>query len=197
MKITNKIRIFAIVILAFSTSSIQASEWKQLFDGETLEGWEAQGAVNWAVVDGAITAHLGEISLLTSKEKYLNYELSLEFKAAVNTNSGVFLNSEKKIKDEATDCYEVNIAPPTNSFPTGSIVKFLSIKGQGEYNEWRSYRLTVRDNTIRVVLDGKLLYDVMVQAPRPAGHIGLQKNRGAIAFRNIWIRELDSVAVLP
>jgi len=166
------------------------SGWVELFDGSTLRGWTAQGEVKWRVENGAIVADEGEISLLTSEQKYLNYELELEFKAALNTNSGVFLNSEPVVKDEATDCYEVNIAPPTNDFPTGSLVRFKRIEGQGEKDIWRSYQLRVENGTVTVVLDGKQLMEHTVNPPRPAGYIGLQKNRGRIAFRNIRIRLL-------
>ena len=37
-----------------------------------------------------MTADTGEVCLLTTKDKYENYELELEFKAATGTNSGVY-----------------------------------------------------------------------------------------------------------
>ncbi|ADE53994.1 family 16 glycoside hydrolase [Coraliomargarita akajimensis] len=166
------------------------SDWVELFDGTTLNGWTKQGDVNWRVEAGAIVADDGEISLLTTNAQYLNYELDLEFKAAINTNSGVFLNTEASVTDELTQCYEVNIAPQTNGFPTGSIVGFAKIEGQGERDEWRRYQLKVKDGVVTVVLDGKQLLEHRMETPRPAGFIGLQKNRGRIAFRNIRLREL-------
>jgi len=120
---------------------LMGSEWVELFDGKTLKGWNNQGDANWAVKNGEITADSGEVCLLTTSEKYKNYELVLEFKAAIGTNSGVFLNTEAKVKDEAVDCYEINIAPPSNPFPTGSIVKHHKIEKQGEKDAWRSYKL--------------------------------------------------------
>ncbi|MEM6911600.1 MAG: DUF1080 domain-containing protein [Verrucomicrobiota bacterium] len=173
------------------TATTYGEEWISLFDGETLAGWTAQGPVNWAVEDGTITASEGEISLLTTAERYLNYELEVEFKAPLDTNSGIFLNSEPVVENEATDCYEINIAPPTNPFPTGSVVKFLRKEGLGEKDEWRSYRLQVQKGVLSVTLDGEKLYELTVQSPRPAGHIGLQFNRGKIAFRNIRLRLLE------
>ena len=165
-------------------------EWIELFDGKTLAGWTNQGDANWHVEDGTLTAATGEICLLTSARQYENFELEVEFKAEIGGNSGVFLNSEAKVKDEAVDCYEINIAPPSNPFPTGSIVKLVRIEGQGEKDEWRSYRLRVENGTITVVLDGKELIKHKAAKPRPAGFIGLQKNAGRIAFRNVRIKEL-------
>ncbi len=166
-------------------------EWVSLFDGKTMKGWTNQGDANWKVEKGALTADTGEVCLLTSADKYENYELEVEFKAALDANSGVFLNSEAKVKDEAVDCYEINIAPPSNPFPTGSIVKHVKIEGEGEKNEWRSYKLKVEKGTVTVILDGKKLVEHKVAKPRPAGFIGLQKNAGKISFRNIRVRQLD------
>ncbi len=179
-----------IVFLMLLALPASAGEWVSLFDGKTLQGWTSQGKANWAVNDGAITASEGEICLLTTDQKYENYELELEFRAALGTNSGVFLNKEAKVLDEAKDCYEVNIAPATNGFPTGSIVKFEKVEGQGEKDAWRKYELKVEKGIVTVILDGKKLITHKASKPRPAGFIGLQKNRGPIAFRNIRIREI-------
>ena len=180
-----------IALMILMVLPVLGGEWVTLFDGKTLKGWTNQGDANWAVKDGAITADTGEVCLLTSAEKYENFELELEFKAAIGTNSGVFLNSEAKVKDEAVDCYEINIAPATNGFPTGSIVKHHKIEGQGEKDEWRSYKLKVEKGTVTVILDGKELVKKKMEKPRPAGFIGLQKNAGLISFRNIKVRKLD------
>jgi hypothetical protein len=168
-----------------------AGEWVLLFDGKTMNGWTNQGDANWRVLDGALTADAGEVSLLTTAEKFENYELEVEFKAAIDTNSGVFLNSEAKVKDEAVECYEINIAPPTNPFPTGSIVKHVKVEGAGEKDAWRRYMLKVEKGTVTVTLDGRKLVEHKVEKPRPAGYIGLQKNAGKISFRNIRVRTLD------
>lgn len=166
-------------------------EWIDLFDGKSLKGWTNQGDANWKVEDGSLTADSGEICLLTTDAKYENYELEAEFKAALGTNSGVFLNTKAKVADEATDCYEVNIAPPSNPFPTGSIVKFVKVEGQGEKDEWRSYKLKVEKGTITVILDGKEIAKHTAAKPRPAGFIGLQKNKGKIAFRKIRVKKIE------
>lgn len=168
-----------------------AGEWADLFNGKTLAGWVNQGDANWSVKDGTITADTGEVCLLTTEGKYENYELELEFKAALGANSGIFLNTEPKVTDEAVDCYEINIADPTNPFPTGSVVKHVKVEGLGEKNEWRKYHLKIDRGVVAVTLDGKKLFEYVANPVRPAGFIGLQKNSGRIAFRNIRVRKLD------
>ena len=182
---------FILSLLVCCASLSYGNEWVALFDGKTLSGWTNHGDANRSVVDGVISADTGEDCLLTTEEKYDNYELELEFKAAIGTNSGVFLNTEAKVSDEAVDCYEVNIADQTNAFPTGSVVKHVKVEGLGEKDEWRKYQLTVNQGTVTVILDGKKLFEYVANPVRPAGFIGLQKNKGLISFRNIRVRKLD------
>jgi len=179
-----------LTILLLSTLALSANEWVSLFDGKTLAGWTSHTDINWTVQDETITADSGPVGLLLTDQKYENYELKLEFKAAIGSNSGIFLNTEPQVKDEATDCYEINIADPTNAFPTGSVVKHVKIEGKGEKDDWRSYHLIVNQGVVTVTLDGDKLYEYVANPRRPAGFIGLQKNKGRIAFRNIFIKEL-------
>ena len=181
---------FILLFLISCSSFAFAADWVSLFDGKTLKGWVNQGNANWEVVEGTITADQGKASLLTTVEKYENYELKLEFKAALGTNSGVFLNTKTRVKNASKDCYEINIADPTNPFPTGSIVKHLKIEGMGERDEWRSFHLKVLNGTVTVILDGKKLFEYIANPVRPAGAIGLQKNKGRISFRNIQLKVL-------
>ena len=183
-------RLLLPLLLAFAPLA-HSKEWVNLFDGKTLTGWEIRKEANWTVTDGVITADTGPVSLLTTVDKYENFELEVEFKAALGTNSGIFLNTKENFKDEATDFYEINIADPTNAFPTGSVVQHVRIEGLGEKDEWRKYQLKVNKGTVSVTLDGKKLYEYVARPALPAGYIGLQKNKGLIAFRNIRVRKLD------
>jgi hypothetical protein len=106
----------------------QAAEgWIALFDGETLFGWKPTSDANWRVEDGAIQVgdnaeDSGKEGWLMTTSEFADYELHVEFKAPATTNSGVFLRTSLDPKDPTKDCYEVNIAPAGNPFPTGSIV---------------------------------------------------------------------------
>jgi hypothetical protein len=97
--------------------------WVQLFDGETLFGWKAVGGAKWEVKDGVVSTDGAKPGFLMTTTEWADYELSLEYRAPGATNSGVFLRTALEPKDPATDCYELNIAPAENPFPTGSLVK--------------------------------------------------------------------------
>src|SRR4029078_7601326 len=100
----------------------------------TLFGWKAASKANWEVKDGAIIVTGGEKGLLCTTVEFYSYVLKSYFRAAKNTNSGIFLRTAPVLgmNDVTTKCYELNIAPPDNPFPTGSFVGRLKGKAVAE-----------------------------------------------------------------
>ncbi|MEE2844351.1 MAG: DUF1080 domain-containing protein [Planctomycetota bacterium] len=173
-----------------NTTEDLAEGWIQLFDGATLFGWQAATQANWQVADGAITVSEGDAGLLYTTTEFTNYTLHLEFKSDAETNSGIFLSTSGTPSDPAKDCYEFNIAPLDNPFPTGSLVARKRIAPQVESTQWHTVQITVLDNQISALLDGNLVLDYQDSTPLGKGHIGLQLNSGAVAFRNIRLQPL-------
>ncbi|WP_264503178.1 3-keto-disaccharide hydrolase [Luteolibacter flavescens] len=165
------------------------AEWQELFNGRDLTGWEPQTKVDWQVKDGAIVATKGADGLLTTRETYRDYELEVEFRAPDGTNSGIFLSTPKTVTDPANECYEVNIAPASNPFPTGSLVGRSRHDG-GEAPEWRKLRMKVESGRVLVWLGDKQIIDYKDRKPLEGGHIGLQFREGRVEFRGIRIRKL-------
>ena len=186
------IRVIFFVVVLISASAALGANWVSLFDGKTLEGWEPTSKANWRVEDGAIVVDDGERGFLLHQERYENYELEVEFKAAKGTNSGVFLNTKPKPKSLTEDCYELNIAPPDNPFPTGSLVARKKVEGAGESDGWRKFTVRVDKGRVTVTLDGKQVLDYQSAKPSSGDRIGLQLNSGRVAFRAIRVKVLDS-----
>lgn len=168
--------------------STLGSEWETLFDGRTLAGWKATSDANWRVEDGAIVVDSGARGFLIHKDRFQNYELTVEFKAARGANSGVFLNTKHGNLDLTQDCYELNIAPPDNPFPTGSLVARAKVEGAGETDTWRRFDVRVENGRVTVRLDGKEILDYRGEKPASGNLLGLQLNQGRVAFRNIRVR---------
>ena len=77
--------------------------WQLLFNGKNLEGWrtfQGKEISGWKVIDGVLnnsgvgSDHGGDI---ITKVKYQNFELSLEWKIAPQSNSGIFYHVNEKI----------------------------------------------------------------------------------------------------
>ena len=167
--------------------------WIRLFDGQTLMGWAPSDEANWHVVDNTIVATEGTNSLLCTSVPFSDYEVSLEFRAEENTNSGVFLRTPLVPTDPARDCFELNIAPKDNPFPTGSLVfrqKRDDSTGDPAPNEWHSLKALVRGSHVTTWLDGEQTCDYRDTTNLKSGLIGLQFREGKIEFRDIKLRPL-------
>ena len=172
--------------------------WIRLFDGHTLYGWEITGAANWRVEDGAIVVDRGEKCLLCTSMPWQDYELEVEFKAGPKTNSGVFLRTPIKTEDVAVECYEVNIAPDDNEYPTGGIVKRQKAvePPKQRFNEWRKMNMRLDGQELKVTVDGKLVCEYSDSVDLRPERIGLQHNSGRIEFRSVRLRPLGLNSLL-
>jgi hypothetical protein len=82
-----------LLVLPFAAcAQADDTEWQDLFDGETLEGWkafkDASPPEGWQVVDGAIT-RVGSGGDLVSAGQYGNFELMIEWNVSEGGNSGI------------------------------------------------------------------------------------------------------------
>lgn len=77
--------------------------WRLLFNGKNLEGWKTfQGKeiTGWKIIDGVLnnsgvgSDHGGDI---VTRDKFQSFELSIEWKIAPQSNSGIFYRVNEKI----------------------------------------------------------------------------------------------------
>jgi hypothetical protein len=170
-----------------------ADGWIALFDGETLFGWKAHSQADWQVTDGAIRVTSGERGLLCTTVQFDDYVLKCDFRAAKNTNSGIFLRTAPVVgmNDITTKCYELNIAPPDNPFPTGSFVGRQKGKEVPERDgQWQSFEVTLSGSQCTVKLNGDTVLQYTDPHPTARGYIGLQLNSGQVEFKNIKLKPL-------
>ncbi len=172
-----------------------ADGWISLFDGKTLYGWQANSDVNWSVGEGAIRADRGKAGLLLTTFEIAEFDFRCEYFLQKGGNSGIFLRTPFSPKDPRRDCYELNLCDSHPAFPTGSIVGHQKANGtfRGE-GEWMLMEVHVEGPRIRARLNGTSVIDFTDSSPSALriGHIGLQMNGGAVAFRKIALRRLES-----
>ncbi|WP_442485226.1 3-keto-disaccharide hydrolase [Aeoliella sp. SH292] len=178
-----------------------AGDWIQL-DNRSLFGWKATAGSKWTAKDeGGIVAGSEQPGWLMTTPEWEDFELIVDYKSAEGANSGVFIRTELEPKNPATDCYEINIAPPSNPFPTGSIVehkKATYAKGQLEQIEVSDqvHRLHIiaKGPHIQVKLDGELVTDFTDDSehPRLKGYIGLQQKEGTVTFERVLLKPLGT-----
>lgn len=175
--------------------------WMMLFHGRDLDGWVPVGKADWSVRGGEIMVSEGERSLLLTDEDYSDFELKVDFLADPGTNSGIFFRVPVATA-LVGPAYELNIAPPSEAFPSGSLLRVTVTDGAaevaasvryadaGESEDWRTLHLKAIGGRFEVFLDGEPVATLEDSDPLPAGRIGLQHNRGPVAFRNVKVRRL-------
>jgi hypothetical protein len=171
--------------------------WIALFDGESLFGWTPHSKADWKVHHGAIVVGEGEKGLLCTHVQFADYELKVDFRAAKGTNSGVFLRTAPVVgkDDVTTKCYELNIAPPENPFPTGSFVGRKKAAEVADSREWQTFHVTLVGGQAKIDLNGKTVLEYTDEKPIGRGYIGLQLNEGQVEFKNIKLKPLGLTAL--
>lgn len=173
-----------------------AEGWILLFDGQTTFGWQATSQANWQVADGAITVSSGEPGFLATTSPWGDFELQLDFRAAPETNSGVFLRTVPQPTDPARDCYELNIATPEVSpYFTGSFVGRQKAEPTRVEAGWHTFHVVAAGARWTVALDGQPVLDYTDPAPLGRGLIALQYRTGPVAFRNVKLRPRGLVPI--
>lgn len=197
--------------------------WQLLFNGKDLNGWrtfQGKEISGWKVIDGVLnnsgvgSDHGGDI---ITKAKFQNFELSLEWKIAPQSNSGIFYHVNEKI---GTAIYESGpeyqliddkgwpdrLRDDQHSganygmhAPKNSVVK--------DSNEWNQTRIVVEGTHVQHFLNGVKVVDYQLwdndwlllkekgkwkdypyYGMARKGPIGLQDHGGLAQFRNIKIK---------
>ncbi|MEM1224430.1 MAG: DUF1080 domain-containing protein [Planctomycetota bacterium] len=187
----------------FLASRLPPSEaregWIRVFDQHTLYGWTIEGEANWRVEGQQIQADRGQVSFLHTSTRWSDFELELQFQSDAETNSGVFIRSVLQPTDVIRDCFEINIAPPSNPFPTGSVVKrkkATALPADFDAEAWHDMRIVCNGPVITVSVDGDVVCQLEDAATPRSGTIALQHRSGPIAMRDIRLRPLGLESLL-
>jgi len=208
------------------TDEEKSAGWKLLFDGKTTNGWVAIGktefpAMGWSVVDGTLFhAKAGGGGDIVTTEKYLNFELTWDWKIGFAANSGVKYNlpiAEKNIGFEyqlLDDDNEPDGKRGGRLHQTASLYDLIEPPVDKKINPietWNSSRLLVNGNHVEQWLNGAKTVEfeigsddlkarIAISKYKAVAHFGekiaspilLQDHGGEITFRNIKLREINA-----
>ncbi|WP_432062567.1 ThuA domain-containing protein [Streptomyces sp. S1] len=181
--------------------------YTSLFDGSSTTGWRQAGPGGFALADGTLTSQ-GGMGLLwyAGKEFTGDYSLKLDWKAAGDDNSGVFIgfpasddpwtavNNGYEIQIDATDAADRTTGAVYGYRSADIAARDAALNPPGE---WNTYELRVTGERLEIFLNGRKINDFTNTDPVRSlrqGHIGLQ-NHGAgddVSFRNIRIKQSGS-----
>lgn len=188
------------IALSFVASVLAADSFKpeagfvSLFNGKDLTGWcyrdgqrmdekvaaafdgqVASSDGRFSAKDGVLTVHAKEPRLVqkiwTKQEFPKNFVLKLEFRAAPNADSGIF------IRKPQLQCRDYVVAGPD---------KYKTLK-KYRPQDWNEIEVVVKDGVARCTCNGEVLEEAL-KLPE-TGPIGLEGDRGQMEYRRIRIKE--------
>jgi hypothetical protein len=214
-------RILPLILLAVCRLPLDAAsaEWRQLFNGHDLTGWQHVGPGSMTVEDGLIQTHGGMGLLWWTGGKISNSVIRVVFKMRDhNDNSGVFVRIPIEPREEWMPVhygYEVQIdnepekSNETGYHATGTLYSQTNAMARSGKPgpEWNTMEITLDGPHTIVHLNGVKVTDYTEgqpvpprkfsfepqRGPRPLeGYIGLQ-NHGkddVVFFKEVAVRPL-------
>jgi hypothetical protein len=197
------------------SDALHAQPWTELFDGESLEGWEQKnGTATYRVENGSIvgrTTKGSPNSFLCSKTEFADFELEFIVKVDDHLNSGMQIRSISSEEFFSGRVHgpqvEIEASPGEagHVYSEGTGRGWLSPKAHLEdaakrvaYRNglWNHYRVLAQGPHIQTWINGLPVGDVTDSESSPKGFLGLQvhsigENQGPFEVRwaNIRIRE--------
>ncbi|MEQ8787598.1 MAG: DUF1080 domain-containing protein [Pirellulaceae bacterium] len=205
----------ATTTLAADKAKKSDADWKPLFDGQSLDGFEQHnGTATYKIEDGAILGTTSEgspNSFLCTKKNYRDFELEFEVKVDDALNSGVQIRSHSDPSDMNGRVHGPQVEIATNgtagfiygeALGTGWLsedrddpAKVAAFKK----GEWNKYRVLAQGKSIKTWVNGVPVADLVDdKSGHETGFIGLQvhgikKETGPyeVRWRKLRIRDLS------
>ena len=162
------------------------TEWRQLFNGRDMDGWEHLGPGSFVVEDGALRTEGGMGLLWYTREKFGNCVIRVVYKTThESSNAGVFVRIADKPKDEwfaVHHGYEVQILDAQDPYHrTGAIYSLAPSKSvpSKPHGEWNTMEITLKGPRIIVTLNGTQINDFDPKQPVPQRTKEWEPERGA------------------
>ena len=178
--------------------ALLADDWKpeegfvSLFNGKDLTGWHYKDEPatildgkteatdgRYSGKDGIVTVHPHDAAkgprirqLWTVREFPKDFILRIEFRAAVNADSGIFLRKPQ------LQCRDYLVAGPYKT-----LTKYKP-------QEWNEIEVVVKDNVAHCTCNGEVLEEAL-KLPE-TGPVGLEADRDQMEYRHIRIKELPA-----
>ena len=209
------------------TDAEKKEGWKLLFDGKTTNGWrpyQNKKANSWSADNGTLhckgsAGNYGAISAdMITKNKYENFELSVDWKISPKGNSGILYmvkedtvasylsgpeyqiiddtNFPEKLEDwQKTGAnYAMDPAPTAEPNPVGQWNHTRILVNKGHVEHWLNGKKVVdydlwTDEWKNKKMNGKWK-DAAGYGLSKKGHIALQDHGSEAWFKNIKIKEL-------
>ena len=155
--------------------------------------------VNWSVRDGAIWFS-GNGDNLCSIKEYGDFEMLVDWKITKKGDSGIYLRGSPQVQIWDTSRVEVGAQVGSGGLYNNQKNPSIPLKiADNPVGDWNTFRIVMTGERVSVWLNGELVVDDVVlenywdrKIPIfPKGPIELQAHGTDLAFRDIWVREIN------
>jgi hypothetical protein len=182
--------LISVLLLLVLPARGQNGEWKQLFNGKHLTGWEHVGPGKMVVENGLIKTQGGMGLLWYTRQKFGNVVIRVVFKMRdANDNSGVYIRIPIKPREPWMPIhygYEVQIdndpekSNENDYHATGALYsmnKALARPGKGS-GQWNTMEITLEGPRTIVFVNGVKVTDYTEGQPVPPKQFDFEPERG-------------------
>ena len=187
--------------------NLSSPEFKKLFDGKTLNGWEVLPGGQWKVDNGVIVGHQDKTEqrhgMLLSKKTYSDFVVKLKYRA-IKGNSGFYFRAERAKGKASVKGFQAEIDATGKdvggiyetsgrywvSRPTADKIKTFYKKHQ-----WNDMVIRAVGKDTTVYVNGVKTVDLKNDPGRTQGHFGLQLHGGQemhVEYKDIEIIDLSN-----
>ncbi|WP_157357423.1 OmpL47-type beta-barrel domain-containing protein [Amycolatopsis nigrescens] len=175
-----------------------ADGFVNLFDGQTLAGWDHAGNGRFEVTNGLLQPRGGYGNLWYADQQFTDYVLEADYESFdVSANSGLYQRFDNP-GAAGREGYEVAILDRVDNQinRTGSLsgVKAAThLAAKPPYGGWNTFSIRVVGNTYTVTLNGQVVTEYTGDGSRGTGkRIGIENANDSLRFRNIKIKPLTA-----
>lgn len=178
------IGMFALMALCAGFSTARPVDWKQLWNGKDLSGWEHVGPGRFVIENGMLKAEGGMGLLWYTQEKLGNGVLRAVYRTNKKSdNSGVFIRIPEKPTEEwmpVNKGYEVQIDDSQDAYHVSGVLYSLTkaLAAPGKTGEWNTMDITLDGPHTVVVLNGVKVTDFSEGDPVPLKKASYEPDRG-------------------
>ncbi len=159
---------------------------------------DAKLSQSWSVKDGMI-CFTGTGDNLCTKRTYGDFELLVDWKISKNGDSGIYLRGTPQVQIWDTSRVDVGAQVGSGGLYNNTVNRNPLVFADNPIGEWNTLRITMINDRVTVFLNGLLVVDNVVmenywdrKLPIFAdGPIELQAHGTELAFRNVYVRELN------
>lgn len=154
----------AAVAACLLMSGVRADDWKEIWDGKTMDGWKAsEHTESWKIEDGAIVCQ-GERSHLfyVGEDKpFKNFELSVECMTTPGSNAGIYFHTKFQETGWPKFGQEVQVnVSQSDPKRSGSLYGVVSVGHPPvKDNEWYTTYVKVEGQHVLIKLNDTVVVD--------------------------------------